>query len=102
MKKEPLYVFWRYDQPPYVLYGELLDFHPSGGAYVKGYDQNMTSYFRKESLLAVLPQSKARIYKEQLNIAMQVYEALIQTGRDRLEAVRNAIREAPDNQLTGL
>lgn len=32
---------------------------------------------------------------------MQIYEALIQTGRDRLEATRNAIREAPDNQLTG-
>lgn len=90
MEKEPLYVFWNYDQPPYVLYGELLDFHPSGGAYVKGYDQNMTSYFRKESLLAVLPQSKA-----------QIYEALIQTGRDRLKAAQNAIREAPDNQLTG-
>lgn len=101
MSNEKQYAFWKYDQPPYILSGEILKFHPSGGVYVKGYDQNMTSYFTKESIIAILPETEAHAWENIISATMKSYAEMISAARQQFTNLRICLETHPKNQTKG-
>lgn len=91
-EKERQMVFWKYDQPPYALYGEVLGFHRSGGVFVKGYDRNMTSYFRKESILRVCRYEDGLVWAKRLDSEEKEYEDTVAKAKSRLFGFLNELK----------
>lgn len=94
MEGEKQYAFWKYDTPPYVLCGELLSVRDDGGIYVKGYDQNMTSYFAKDAVIAIVPYKKGLKLKKKVEKAKKKYDRKLKDIKSELLSVRDIIIEA--------
>lgn len=98
MRKEKLYAFWKYDLPPYILSGEILKFHESGGVFVKGYDQNMTAYFKKDTIIAILPKEEAERWEAIISEFEKCYEQAIQNAKQPLKTIKECLAAHPQNQ----
>lgn len=88
---EKLYAFWKYGRPPYLLGGEVLEIREDGGVYVKGYDQYMSSYFRKEAIVAIVPYAKGLKLHNKLNKAEKKYNRRMQKANKDLRSVVDII-----------
>lgn len=91
MADERLYAFWKYDRPPYMLGGEVLKIREDGGVFVKGYDQYMSSYFKKEAIMAIVPYEEGIKLHEKLNSAKRKYDLRVQKAEKDLRSVRDMI-----------
>ena len=91
MADERLYAFWKYDRPPYMLGGEVLKIREDGGVFVKGYDQYMSSYFKKEAIMAIVPYEEGVKLHAKLNNAKRKYDLRIQKAEKDLRSVRDMI-----------
>lgn len=92
-EKKKKYAFWRYDVAPFVLCGEVLEIREDGGVYVKGYDQNMTSYFRKEAIIAIMGHDDAMKYKKKLEKAKEDYDKAVKESNERFEKLKKKIEK---------
>lgn len=91
MADERLYAFWKYDSPPYVLGGEVLQIRKDGGVFVKGYDRYISSYFKKGAIMAIMPYEEGVKLHEKLNNAERKYNLRIQKAEKDLRFVRDMI-----------
>lgn len=91
MADERLYAFWKYDRPPYLLGGEVLKVREDGGVFVKGYDRYMSSYFKKEAIVAIVPYEEGTKLHGKLNKAEKKYKLKIQKAERSLRSVSDMI-----------
>ncbi len=91
MADEKLYAFWKYDSPPYMLGGEVLKIREDGGVFVKGYDRYMSSCFKKEAIMAIVPYETGVKLHKKLKKAEARYRLKVQKAKKRLRSVNDMI-----------
>lgn len=92
-EKEKKYAFWQYDVAPFVLCGEVLEIREDGGVYVKGYDQNMTSYFSKDAIIAIMNYDDATKYKKKLEKAKEDYDKAVKESNEKFKKLKKKIEK---------
>ncbi len=79
-----LYAFWRYDRPPYLLCGEVVEIKEDGSIRVKGYG---SACFTKESVVKIVPIEKGIKLEKKLKKAMYKYKVAVSTAENALRKV---------------
>lgn len=82
--KNKLYAFWKYDCPPYLLCGEVIEIKEDGSIRVKGYEG---ACFTKESVVKIVPIEKGIKLEKKLKKAMYKYKVAVSTAEDALRKV---------------
>ena len=77
----------------FVLWGEVLEIREEGGVYVKGYDKNMTSYFRKEAIIAIMNYEDAMKYKKKLENAKKDYDKAVKESNEKFKKLKKKIEK---------
>ena len=96
---EKLYAFWEYDNPPYVLGGEVIKIRDdNGGIYVKGYNENMSTYFKKDSIVTIVPYDEGVKLHKQLKKAEKKYNLRIQKAKKALHSMTDSIAKKTANK----
>lgn len=97
--KPRYYAFWKYDLPPYALGGEVLAFHNSGGVFIKGYDNHMTTFFLKQSLIAVMDYETGCQFQKALDMQKTIYDNFLQQANNVCKDFIDLLKTNPANTL---
>lgn len=85
--RDKLYAFWKYDNPPYLLGGEVESIDEDGFVTVKGY-----SSFRFRPVKIVSLEKGIKLHKE-LHKAEAKYRRIVNNANDELISVVRRISE---------
>lgn len=88
-----LYAFWKNDLPPFALGGKVLAITDDGDVFVKGYDQYMSSCFKKEYIIAIVPEEEGKAIHERLRTLEREYRDLTKIMKNIMLQEIESIKE---------
>lgn len=84
-RQNKLYAFWKYDIPPYLLGGEVIEVMEDGYVTIKGYTPS------KFKPIKIVPLEKGIKLQKKLDKARAKYKKTIQEAEKELKATVNEI-----------